>query len=45
MLVVARPKITEVVEDTKILLQQSREKLVIRFVSCREAVGLANVFY
>jgi len=28
----ARPKISEVVQDTKILLQQSREKLVITYV-------------
>lgn len=29
---VARPRISEVVEDTKILLQQSRERLVITYV-------------
>ena len=29
----ARPKISEVVQDTKILLQQSRERLVISYVS------------
>lgn len=28
----ARPKISEVMEDTKILLQQSRERLVITYV-------------
>ena len=28
----ARPKISEVVQDTKILLQQSRERLVISYV-------------
>lgn len=28
----ARPKISEVVQDTKVLLQQSRERLVITFV-------------
>lgn len=28
----ARPKITEVVQDTKVLLQQSRERLVISYV-------------
>jgi phosphatidylethanolamine N-methyltransferase len=32
-MLVARPKISGVVEDTKILLQQSREKLVITSVS------------
>lgn len=31
-LFVARPRISEVVEDTKILLQQSRERLVITYV-------------
>lgn len=37
---IARPKISEVVEDTKILLQQSREKLVITLVLlCRLTVG------
>ena len=30
---VAAPKISEVVQDTKILLRQSREKLVITYVA------------
>lgn len=29
----ARPVISEVVQDTKVLLQQSRERLVITFVA------------
>jgi hypothetical protein len=31
-LLVAAPKISEVVQDTKILLQQSRERLIITYV-------------
>ena len=33
----AKPKITEVVQETKVLLQQSREKLVISSVVASEA--------
>ena len=36
----ARPKLSEVVQDTKFLLQQSREKLVITCVSFVEEYGL-----
>ena len=32
LLLVAAPKISEVVQDTKILLQQSRERLIITYV-------------
>ena len=37
----ARPKLSEVVQDTKFLLQQSREKLVITYVSLCLAAFLA----
>lgn len=32
LILTARPKISEVMQDTKILLQQSRERLVISYV-------------